>query len=157
MGVRLTRKTDIEAELPFLLDTDDNALLRRAEEALAALQDSAVDAFAEDLARAEVAFAAVKENSADAGADLEALYDAIHCIKGLGGALDFNLLTEIGARLCRVLKGLKTVDCDDLVRIEAHLSAMRQVLRDDLRGDGGADGVALLTSLDGNPPVAALQ
>ena len=130
------------------LDADDEAALQRAEVALAALRSTAAMAFGEDLAVAEAALRAARGGPEAVEPSLAALYDAAHCIKGLGGSLGFDLLTEIGRRLCARLKRRHREEADILILADAHLRAMRRVLDEDLRGDGGETGTALLAALD---------
>ena len=130
------------------LDPEDEAALARAEQALAALRETAAAAFDADLVVAERALQAAIDSPGEAERHLDALYEATHCIKGLGSSLDFDLLTDIGERLCRRLKQRAGGDGGIVALSGRHLAAMRQVLDRNLRGDGGAEGRALLESLD---------
>ena len=76
------------------------------------------------------------------------IYGHAHNLKGMGSSFDYQLMTEIGSRLCLLLKdaeGPKTISTSLL---ETFMAAMEKVIDNGMTGDGGPDGANLLKKLD---------
>lgn len=65
-----------------------------------------------------------------------------------GATFDYPLITEIATHLRAFLDGRTTCDALDGAILAAHVDAMRAVLAEDMRGDGGIGGMQLRTALD---------
>lgn len=76
------------------------------------------------------------------------VFAVAHELAGYGGTFGFPLVTILARSLCRLLT------MGDLSReqmagvVDAHIAALRVVVRDGIRGPGGAMGLSLAASLD---------
>ncbi len=71
-----------------------------------------------------------------------------HDMKGQGGTFGYGLVTTIATSLNR-FSSLRTAIQDRHVEIiKAHIDAMRAVIRDRLKADGGETGMALVKGLE---------
>jgi len=80
---------------------------------------------------------------------MQALYAVAHNIKGQGSSFGFPLMTRLGESLCRLTRAKRPFPDNDLNIVQAHLDAMRLVLAQNIRGDGGALGDKLAQRLEG--------
>lgn len=132
---------------PGAVPTLDPELLKKAEAAVASFGDSYRDWAREDLARLEAVHERLRASGeCETGAVAEIAKIAFE-MKGHGGSFGYRLMTEIS----RSLEDFARSGCEfgprTVMVIGAHVDAMRAVLRDDIRGDGGEIGRALLVSL----------
>lgn len=79
---------------------------------------------------------------------IQALYAIAHNIKGQGSSFGFPLMTRLGDSLCRLTRAKRPFADSDLNVIQAHLEAMRLVLAQGIRGDGGELGAKLAQRLE---------
>ncbi|MFC3676437.1 Hpt domain-containing protein [Ferrovibrio xuzhouensis] len=131
-------------------DNDNAAIaatLANAQAAVADLADQYIGWVNEDLVRLEtVATAATGSTDPD---KLTAVYDVAHDIKGQGSTFGYQLVTEIGALLCRYIQDcIKKARCDDGV-IAAHIEALHTVVDNRVQGDAGEIGREILAALRG--------
>ena len=142
-------------------DSKENDMARRLARAEAAVADLAksyvgwamadVDKCTEYLASAR---AAERHDALPAGAvdnrliATQALYAIAHNIKGQGSSFGFQLMTRLGDSLCLLTRGKRPFSDADLNLVGAHLDAMRLVLSQEIRGDGGALGDKLAQRLE---------
>jgi hypothetical protein len=131
-------------------DNDNAAIaatLANAQAAVADLADQYIGWVNDDLARLETA-AAAAGGSADPE-KLSAIYDVAHDIKGQGSTFGYQLVTEIGALLCRYIQDcIKSARCDADV-IDAHIQALHTVVDNRVQGNAGALGTEILDALRG--------
>lgn len=80
-----------------------------------------------------------------------------HNVKGQGASFGYPLITRVGESLSRLLKLIATPDESSLKLVTAHVSTLRTVLDQDIKGDGGDLGddlacrlEALVDKLDGS-------
>ncbi len=124
--------------------------MRRAEAAVAALAADFPSYIAEDLERAEAGMAEALDQPAGPARDaaMGEVHAAGHNIKGLGGSFGFDLVTDVGQSLCLLLK-LAPENTDAVVALaETHVAELRRILDAAIAGDGGADGRALMQTLN---------
>jgi len=142
-------------------ESKDSEMARRLARAEAAVADLAksyvswatadVDKCAEFLAAARTA---KSDENLPAGAvddrmiATQALYAIAHNIKGQGSSFGFHLMTRLGDSLCRLTRAKRPFPEADLNLVAAHLDAMRLVLTQEIRGDGGALGDKLAQRLE---------
>lgn len=125
----------------------DPALLQRAENAVKQMAASYSDWVRDDMGEIE---AAMKRLTASQGSDTESvkvLYWLAFDMKGQGGSFGFPLVTEAAGSLATYLSGRKTLDSFGLEVVAAHISAMRAVIGENVRDDGGATGGQLVEGL----------
>lgn len=74
-------------------------------------------------------------------------YGIAHNIKGQGNSFGYPLMTDVGVSLLALLRGREACAAR-LVRVaEAHLAAMQTIMRNEIEGDGGPTGQALIKRL----------
>jgi hypothetical protein len=142
-------------------DSKDSEMARRLARAEAAVADLAksyvgwasadVEKCVEHLALARAT--APTGNLPDGAVDdriiaIQALYAIAHNIKGQGSSFGFPLMTRLGDSLCRLTRFKRPFPDSDLNVIQAHLDAMRLVLAQGIRGDGGELGNKLAQRLE---------
>ena len=72
----------------------------------------------------------------------------VHNIKGQGTSFGYPLMTKIGESLSHLLKTIETPSDPQLRLIEAHITALRLVMDQNIKGSGGEQGEALVTRLE---------
>lgn len=124
---------------------DANAL-ERAEQVIANMADSYLDWVEEDLKKISAAFQSLTDASSDREESLKRVFEIAHDMKGQGGSFGFELITAVGNNLCRLIDRF-----DDTVlpqvqneAIRIHIDAMKLIISSRMRGDGGAQGTAIL-------------
>lgn len=81
------------------------------------------------------------------------LHAAARDLQGAGGSFDYALLILIGEVMCQTVKDLAKTNKRALERrLAAYAVALDAVIKVDLKGDGGANGKALLEALRIEPP-----
>jgi hypothetical protein len=127
----------------------DPGLIARAEAAIQEMAGEYLGWVADDLAVLEAGAAGFAAPNADPVARAEALqtvYGVVHDIKGQGATFDFPLVTGIAASLCRYLErtaeigGGDGVPAADPEIVTAHVAALRAVIGNGVKGDGGPLG-----------------
>jgi len=137
----------LRAKVGGKLGTLDQAALAKAEEALSSLAGQ-FDAWLEDeLNKLEKAQETIRtEGMTEKNA--EALYFRCHDLKGLGTTYGYPLITRIAGSVCKML------DDDDIrmlsprVLIDAHVSAIRAVVRGKIKDENHPVGLALASELE---------
>jgi hypothetical protein len=71
-----------------------------------------------------------------------------HELSGQGATFGFEMITQVGASMCRYVKGLGSPDHLNGDVLRAHADAMRAVIKNHVKGDGGTVGAELVESLD---------
>ena len=81
---------------------------------------------------------------AEGGNGEEDVYEKIfrqsHDIRGLGATFGYTLATQIGTSLCNFLEGVSDHDARAYEVMRAHVDALRAVIANDVKGDGGKVG-----------------
>lgn len=144
--VRNALKEKIGGSLPAF----DEAALKRAEAALASLSSEFQSWMEEEVTKVVNA-----RNAARAAGwsdeTLEALHGASHDAKGLGATYEYPIVTRIAASLCRLTEteaGKATARALPHL-VEAHVEAMRAIVRDRVKAEDHPVGVALANELEG--------
>ncbi len=71
-----------------------------------------------------------------------------HDMKGQGGSFGYPVMSEIAASLDKFCRTTPNPQQTELELVTAHVDAMRAVISDDLRGEAGETGKALLSKLE---------
>ena len=77
-----------------------------------------------------------------AGGERDRMFAIAHDIKGQAGTFGYPLLSDLAARLCRLLQTDGAEGAGSLV------AAMAEVVRDRLAGDGGERGREMVAGLE---------
>jgi chemotaxis protein histidine kinase CheA len=103
--------------------------VRDAAAAVAALAESFLEWFGEDIDCAKQALAAAKDKPGDNHAEIRPIFEVVHTVKGQGGSFGYDLLTSIGCSLCSCLR-VETASASEkqLKVIAAHFAVMDFVL-----------------------------
>lgn len=125
----------------------DHEAIARAEAAIEQVGKSFQDWASADLAAMEAALEAVKSEPSQHDVQIREIYRRAMDLKGQGGTFGFVLITEIGQSLKTFTEGLDTVGGRDVGIILAHIGAMKTVLLEGIRGDGGDVGRAIVAGL----------
>lgn len=124
----------------------DASTLDRAEAVIADLADDYLEWVQEDLVRIEAAYEALKA-SPDKGT-LDAVFQIAHDMKGQGGSFGFDLMTAVGNQLCRLSERIDKIGPREVEMVRVHIDAMKVIITNKMKGDGGNAGGALLDGLD---------
>jgi len=125
-------------------------VVARAEAALRALAGPFARWLQEEIDKLDVARARAGAEglAGDAG---EALYTHAHDLKGLGGTYEFPIVTRMAGSLCALLEDPARRGATPLPLIDAHIDAIKAMVRDDIRDEehpvGGAIAAALETQV----------
>ncbi len=122
--------------------------LERADAVIADLADDYLTWAEEDLTNLQAALAKLKATEGDNRAEVAAIFQIAHDVKGQGGSFGYQLMTEIGHHLCRFLESLETANPAEIGVIGVHIDALRLVIANKMKGDGGAAGEALYKGLE---------
>ena len=139
-----TLQAKVEKGGPGAVDMD---ALAKAEAVIANLADDYMEWVREDFERLEKAYDQLKSGDGDAKANLNAVFQIAHDMKGQGGSFGYDLMTAIGDHLCRLIEKFDKVSQRELDMIRVHIDAMRVVITKELKGDGGDEGRQLLLGL----------
>lgn len=139
-----TLQSKVEKGGPGAVDLD---ALARAEAVIANLADDYLDWVREDFVRLEAAYDVLVSGKGDDVANLEALFQIAHDMKGQGGSFGYDLMTSIGDHMCRLLEKVDKAGPLEIAMIRLHIDAMRVVITKELKDDGGAEGRKLMMGL----------
>lgn len=78
----------------------------------------------------------------------EALYFRAHDLKGLGATYQYPLVTRIAGSLCRMLDDADKRMQAPLAVVDAHIDAIKAVVRDQIQTDDHPTGRALAETLE---------
>ncbi len=120
-------------------------LLANAEATVAALQAAYEQRIENDISTLSSKFDSMRRSGRF---DHQQLYLIAHEIKGEGGSYDYPLLSAFGHTLCLLVRRRNRLTAEEVETIEAHIAAMRAVIRGQVRGEGGAVGRELAANLD---------
>ena len=128
----------------FTLDADAVA---RAEAALKNLSGQFSQWMEDELNKLDAARAEVRAKGMNA-ATSEALYMRAHDLKGLGATYEFPLVTRIAASLCKLIDNPDTRTSAPLYLVDAHIDAIKAVVRDGIKTDEHPVGKVLSEELE---------
>lgn len=142
-----TLKTKVKVGGPGAVDPE---VLERAEAVIANLTDNYLEWVQEDFEKILQAYNDLKATQGDNCDVLERVFQVAHDMKGQGGSFGYDLITVIGNQLCRFLEKVdrSKVGPSEVEIIRVHIDAMRVVISNRIRGDGGKIGRELLAGLD---------
>ena len=125
----------------------DEESLRRAQAVVDRLKAHFREWVQDDLDVARQAVRAAAGAAVGDAAPYLAIRRAAHNFKGLGGSFGYDLVTEIGDSLSRLLRHAETVQPRVTEVADAHVAAITRVVDEGLTGDGGDAGRRLLADL----------
>ncbi len=125
----------------------DLETLERAENVIAGMTDNYIEWVQEDLQKLDVAYKALAESPEPRNEAADAVFQISHDIKGQGGSFGYDLMTVIGNELCRLIERSDHIGQPETDAIKVHIDAMKLVIQNKMRGDGGPNGQALVTGI----------
>ena len=124
----------------------DEEAIERAEKALQTMADTFENWIGEEVDLLLAARDVLKKDGASS-TTIDELSRRAHDIKGQGATLNFPFVTQIAEQLCRLCEHLPEPSVFPVPLAEAHVDALRAVVRDGIRGDNDPTGRALVTEL----------
>ncbi|RIJ68603.1 Hpt domain-containing protein [Brevundimonas sp. LPMIX5] len=125
---------------------DANAIAK-AEEALKAMSAQFGQWLQDELTKLDQAQADIRAKGYTAET-AEALYFRAHDLKGLGATYQYPLVTRIAGSLCRILDDVDKRMQAPLPLVDAHIDAIKAVVRDEIQTDEHAVGRDLAETLE---------
>ena len=125
----------------------DAAALARAEAALKSLSSQFGEWLQDEVDKLEAARAQVKAEG-PTKANMDTLHLHIHDLKGLGGTYDYPLITRVAGSLCKLMDDAGERVRVPLFLIDAHIDAVRAIIRDEIRDPAHPVGRALSEALE---------
>lgn len=80
---------------------------------------------------------------------LRGIFTVAHNLKGQGKSFGYDMITDIAASLCEILRDRTEIGESGMKVVKIHIDALGVVFDHDLRGDGGTQGRMLLDRLSG--------
>lgn len=125
----------------------DASAIAKAEEALKAMSAQFAGWLQDEIDKMDAARAAIRADGWNA-ATAETLYFRAHDMKGLGGTYQYPLVTRLAASLCRMIDEPATRLSAPLSLVDAHIDAIKAVVRDGIQTDDHPMGRALAEELE---------
>ncbi|MCV0413506.1 MAG: Hpt domain-containing protein [Brevundimonas sp.] len=121
--------------------------IAKAEEALKAMSAQFSQWLNDEVAKLDQAQADIRDQGYTPQT-AEALYFRAHDLKGLGTTYEYPLVTRIAGSLCRLLDDADTRMNAPVVVLDAHIDAIRAVVRDQIKTDDHPTGRVLAETLE---------
>lgn len=125
----------------------DAQLLARAEAAVEAMHDNYADWADEDLTVMEQRLKVIRE-AEDQSEHIRVMFRHALDMKGQGGSFGYDMVTQVAGSLADFVDGRTELRGIDFEVVAAHVKTMRAVLAEDVKGDGGKTGQALMAGLN---------
>jgi hypothetical protein len=121
--------------------------IAKAEEALKAMSSQFGQWLQDEIVKLDAAQAAIRADGYNAQT-AEGLYFRAHDLKGLGATYQYPLVTRLAGSLCKLMDDPgKRLDAP-LVLIDAHVDAIKAVVRDGIQTDDHPTGRVLAETLE---------
>lgn len=121
--------------------------IAKAEEALKAMSAQFSQWLDDEIVKLDKAQADIRAQGYTP-ATAEALYFRAHDLKGLGTTYEYPLVTRIAGSLCRLLDDADSRMDAPAAVLDAHIDAIRSVVRDQIKTDEDPAGRALAEGLE---------
>lgn len=125
----------------------DAGAVAKAEEALKAMSSQFGQWLQDEIVKLEAAQTAIRSEGYTVQT-AEALYFRAHDLKGLGATYQYPLVTRLAASLCKMTDDPVRRLQAPLVLIDAHIDAIRAVVRDGIQTEDHPVGKALAETLE---------
>lgn len=125
----------------------DAAAIAKAEEALKAMSNQFGQWLQDEIDKLDAAQAAIKAKGLNAET-AEALFFRAHDLKGLGGTYQYPLVTRLAGSLCKLLDNPTKRAAAPGPLLDAHINAIRAVVRDGIQTDDHPVGRMLAEELE---------
>lgn len=125
----------------------DAGAIAKAEEALKAMSSQFGQWLDDEIHKLEAAQNAIRTQGYNAQT-AEALYFRAHDLKGLGGTYNYPLVTRLAASLCKLMDDPQKRLVVPTLLLDAHIDAIRAVVRDQIKTDDHPTGRILAETLE---------
>lgn len=125
----------------------DADAIARAEAALKAMSEQFGQWLQDEITKLDAAQAAIRAEGLNAQT-AEGLYFRAHDLKGLGATYQYPLVSRLAASLCRMLDDPQRRLTAPLPILDAHIDAIRAVVRDKIQTDEHPVGLAVAQELE---------
>ena len=125
----------------------DASAIAKAEEALKAMSSQFGEWLQDEIIKLDKAQADIRSQGYNTQT-AEALYFRAHDLKGLGATYQYPLVTRLAASLCRMMDDPAKRVAAPLVLIDAHIDAIKAVVRDQIQTDEHPTGRILAETLE---------
>ena len=122
-----------------MLKKAENVVQKHAERYIGRAQQQ-IDVLMESVAIA-------KRETGDRKEIFEKVFLNAHDIRGLGSTFGYSLVTDIAASLCNFVESVDEYDDGVIEVVNAHVDALRGMVGNNIRGDGGKIGREILAGL----------
>lgn len=124
----------------------DPQLLAKAEAAVDDMQKHYADWADEDLTQLEKTLSDIRE-AEDQLPHIKTLFRHALDMKGQGGSFGYDMVTQVAGSLADFITDRTKLKGIDIDVVAAHVQTMRAVFFEDVKGDGGKTGQALMAGL----------
>jgi chemotaxis protein histidine kinase CheA len=125
----------------------DMEAIERAEAAIQNIGDDFANWAQSDLDELDKALAAARRNPSQQEEYITEIFRRAMELKGQGGSFGYELISQVGESLKVFTENRSEANPRDVEIIAAHVDAMRRVMVDDIKGDGGDIGRAIVAGL----------
>ena len=125
----------------------DASAIAKAEEALKAMSSQFGQWLQDEIVKLDKAQADIRSQGYTPET-AEALYFRAHDLKGLGATYQYPLVTRLAGSLCKMMDDPAKRMAAPRVLIDAHIDAIKAVVRDQIQTDDHPTGRALAESLE---------
>jgi hypothetical protein len=125
----------------------DAKAIARAEEALAAMSSQFGQWLEDEITKLDKAQADIRADGYNT-TTAEQLYFRAHDLKGLGATYQFPIVTRIAGSLCKMMDDPAKRMRAPMVLVDAHIDAIRAVVRGNIQTDDHPTGQALVHALE---------
>ena len=125
----------------------DAAAIAKAEEALKAMSSQFGQWLQDEITKLDAAQAAIRAEGLNTQT-AEGLYFRAHDLKGLGTTYQYPLVTRLAGSLCKLLDDAAKRAEAPVVLLDAHIDAIRAVVRDEIKTDDHPVGRVLAETLE---------
>lgn len=125
----------------------DAGAIARAEEALKAMSNQFGQWLQDEITKLDKAQADIREKGYTPET-AEGLYFRAHDLKGLGATYQYPLVTRLAASLCKMMDDPVKRMAAPMMILDAHIDAIRAVVRDQIQTDDHPTGRILAEALE---------
>ncbi len=125
----------------------DKSAIAAAEAALEDLSDQFGNWLAEEVQKLEEVYADIKA-SGTTEENMKQLYNRCHDLKGQGTTYGYPLITRIAGSICKLLDEPDGRTNAPRLLVDAHLDAIRAIVRGQIKSENHPVGVALASELE---------
>lgn len=137
----------LRAKVGGRLGALDQEAITKAEAALADLSTQFESWLMDEIAKLDEVYATIKDKGLNAET-AEALFYRAHDLKGLGTTYGYPLLTRIAGSLCKMMDDEDKRGAAPRKLVDAHLDAIRAVVRDQIKSEDHPMGKILAKTLE---------